>query len=227
MKIVFFGDSLTQGTFGVSYVAKVAAALPRLQLINAGVNGDTSLNLCRRVAKAVLAHQPDGVVVMIGVNDAMTFGEPGSRAYYRFVKRVPGGLITPAVFRENMRILLGKLVAAGVRVWVVLPPLEYSPASLAAMRAMNAAAQTVCQEFNLPTLDLLARLVTAPVPPRPAISYRTYQHNLRVALGYQQFDRLRDQGGFIYSFDGLHLTEAGAQIVADEMVHFLRAQAVS
>ncbi len=227
MKIVFLGDSLTQGTFGVSFVDKIAAVMPGHHFINAGVNGDTSLNLYRRVDKDVLAHQPDGAFVMVGINDAVSFSEPGSRAYYRFVKGVPGGHISPIAFRENLRALLGKLVVAQLRVWLALPPLEYRPEEVAALRKMNAYAQQVCQELNIPVLDLLARLTPEVVPQRPAINHWVYLRNLRVLLGRRHYNHLRDRGGFTYSFDGIHLTEQGAQAVADAIVPFLRVNGVT
>ncbi|MBI5666723.1 MAG: hypothetical protein HZC41_01840 [Chloroflexi bacterium] len=226
VKIVFFGDSLTQGTFGVSYVDKVAAAMPGHHFINEGMNGDTSLNLYRRVDEDVLAHQPDGVFVMVGVNDAVSFSEPVSRSYYRFVKRVPGGMVSPIAFRENMRALLGKLAAAQLRVWVALPPLEYRPEEVNMLRKMNAYAQHVCEELRIPVLDLFALLVPDTVPPRPPINHWVYLRNLRVLLGRRHYDELRDRDGFTYSFDGIHLTEQGAQAVADAIVPFLRANGV-
>ncbi|NWG15446.1 MAG: hypothetical protein HXY41_02310 [Chloroflexi bacterium] len=223
MKIVFLGDSLTQGTFGVGYVDRVAAALPGHRFINEGVNGDTSLNLYRRVEKDVLAYRPDGVFVMVGVNDALSLSEPAIRTYYRFAKRVPGGLVSPIAFRENMRALLGKLAHAGLMIWVALPPLEYRPAQVAALRELNAYAGQICAELDIPALDLMAALVSADVPERPPVSRRFYLRSLPVMLGGRQFDRLRDEGGFTYSFDGIHLTADGAQRFADNIVPFLRA----
>lgn len=226
MKIVFFGDSLTQGTFGVSYVDRVAAAMPGHHFINAGVNGDTSLNLYRRVDQDVLAHQPDGVFIMVGVNDAVSFSERASCPYYRFVKRVPGGMISPVAFRENMRALLGRLVVTQFRVWVALPPLEYRPEEIAMLRKMNAYAQQVCEELSVPVLDVLSHLVPASVPARPPINHWAYLRKLRVMLYRRHYDDLRDRGGFAYSFDGMHLTEQGAQAVADLVVKFLRGHGV-
>ena len=65
MKIVFFGDNLTQGAYGANYVNKVASAMHGHHFINQGANGDTSLNLFRRVEDDVIAQKPDGVFIMI------------------------------------------------------------------------------------------------------------------------------------------------------------------
>ena len=224
MKIIFFGDSLTQGTFGASYVDKVAAAMRGHHFINQGVNGDTSLNLFRRVEKDVLSERPDGVFIMIGVNDAVSAVEPGSRFYFRLMKRLPRGQVSAISFRENMRALLGKLVAAQIKIWVALPPVEYNPATVTALRQINDYANTICGEFNISVLDLMVALTPKDVPARNSIGVSQYTQNLIIRLGLDKnFEQHRAAGSFTYSFDGFHLTEKGAQQVADLIVPFLRA----
>ncbi len=227
MKITFFGDSLTQGTFGASYVDKVAADMRGHHFINQGVNGDTSLNLYRRVDKDVIAEKPDGVFIMIGVNDAVSSVEPQSRPYYRFIKCLPHGQVSPVSFRENMRAMLGKLIAAQIKTWVALPPIEYRPEQIKTMRQMNDYAAGLCREFNIPALDLMAALTPKDIPARSAIGLSQYRRNLLIQLGLDKdFEKHRAAGGFTYSFDGIHLTENGAQQIADLIVPFLRANGV-
>lgn len=227
MKIIFFGDSLTQGTFGASYVDKVAAAMRGHQFINQGVNGDTSLNLYRRVEREVIAARPDGVFIMVGINDAVSSVEPKSRPYFRFIKRLPHGQISPIAFRENMRALLGRLIAAQIKIWVALPPIEYSLEQVKTLRQMNAYTGEICQGFNLPTLDLMAALTPQDIPARPAVGMMHYRKNLLIRLGLDKnLEQYRIAGGYTYTFDGIHLTDNGAQQVADLIVPFLRANGV-
>ena len=90
--IVFIGDSITDADrrhpaytpFGCGYVHFVANALlakyPRLNLniINTGVGGDTILDLRRRWDADCLAHRPNLLSVLIGINDAWYLTtEPG------------------------------------------------------------------------------------------------------------------------------------------------------
>ncbi|MEO8607521.1 MAG: GDSL-type esterase/lipase family protein [Chloroflexota bacterium] len=223
MKIIFFGDSLTQGTFGASYVDKVAAAVRGHHFINQGVNGDTSLNLFRRLDKDVLADKPDGIFIMIGVNDAVSAVESGSHLYFRFMKKLPRGQVSPISFRENMRALLGKLVAAQIKTWVALPPIEYNPATVTTLRQMNEYTSVICREFNIPVLDLMAAMTPKEVPARNAVGLSQYSQNLLIRLGLDtNYEKHRAAGSFSYSFDGTHLTENGAQQMADLIVPFLR-----
>jgi lysophospholipase L1-like esterase len=227
MKIIFFGDSLTQGTIGVGYVDKIARVLRGHHFINQGVNGDTSLNLYRRVDQDVIAERPDGVFIMIGINDAVSSVESGSKLYFRFVKRVRGGQLSPISFRENMRALLGKLVAAQIKTWVALPPIESNPAQVNTLREMNAYTAEICREFGIPTLDLMAQMTPKTIPERPMSSVGNLRANLFGLLWRDKYyDTQREAGGFSYSFDGIHLTDTGAQRMADLIAPFLRANGV-
>lgn len=225
MKIVFIGDSLTQGIHGANFVNKVAAALRGHHFINEGVNGDTSLNLFRRVNPDIIDHQPQGAFIMIGVNDALSYSEPRLRLYYRFSKRIRGGQITPIAFRENLRAALMKLQLAQIKIWVALPPVEYRPEVVQALRRMNDAAAEVCAEMNVPALDLMAMFTPAEIPDRPPINYSYLLRLLTVRP--DGYEHARATGGFAYTFDGIHLTEDGAQRMADAIVPFLRQNGVS
>jgi lysophospholipase L1-like esterase len=223
MKLVFLGDSLTQGTQGVGYVDKLAALMRGHTFINQGINGDTSLNLYRRVGEAVIAEKPDGCLVMIGINDAASHAEPVSRPYYRLVKHIPQGHISPIAFRENQRAVLMKLQHAGIRTWVALPPVEYRPALVNTLREMNDLHRDLCAELNIPTIDLMAALTPATVPERHPMRLAQYRIGLRVALGFKGYEALQQAGGYSYSFDGIHLTDAAAIRIAALLADFLRA----
>jgi lysophospholipase L1-like esterase len=226
MNIVFFGDSLTRGNLGISYVNKVAAALPNHRFINKGVNGDTTLNLYRRVSRDVLDLKPDAVFMMVGCNDAISFAEPGSHLYFRIMKGLPAGQVSPIAARENIRAILSRL--ASIPTWVGLPPVEYNPNMVKAMSTFNSNTAAICREMRVPALDLMAKLTPASVPERKPITLANYQQNLLLLLiGKSAYKRLHDAGKFTYSFDGFHLTEDGAQRFADLIVTFLRANGVT
>jgi lysophospholipase L1-like esterase len=225
MRIVFFGDSLTAGTYGANFVDKVAAALPDHEIINAGVNGDTSLNLRDRLASDVLAHQPDAVFILVGINDATAYSEPGTRPYYRLGKHVPEGILTPDDYRENMRTMLTQLAAAGIRrVWVGLSPVEVRPVLVAAVQQFNTELAALCRELDVPALDMFTPLVPEAVPERPSMGIGHFRKVAETKLTGSPYDRLRDTGGYTYTFDGIHLTEGGAARFADLILAFLREQ---
>ena len=69
--IICFGDSLTRGLGaapGHDYPSLLAEALGR-DVINAGVNGDTTRDALQRLTADVLARTPQLVIVQFGGND--------------------------------------------------------------------------------------------------------------------------------------------------------------
>jgi lysophospholipase L1-like esterase len=202
---------------------KTAARLPGHTFINRGVTGDTSLNLYRRIDDDVIAEKPDGVFVMCGINDASSIAEAGSRPYYRFVKKIPGGNIGSNGFRENMRAIFSKLAQLHIPVWVALPPVEYRPEFVEALRNLNSITATLSAEQGFKTLDLLTAMTPSFVPARAPLNMEQFRIGMEVMVGLHRYEERRVAGGFSYSFDGVHLVEAGASRMAGLVADFLRA----
>jgi len=102
--IVFAGDSITDSgrlqfpPLGSGYVYffhnLLLATHPevRVNVVNAGVSGNTVLDLKSRWEDDVLSHNPDWVSVLIGINDVHRHlaGEPGldPESYYRNYREI-------------------------------------------------------------------------------------------------------------------------------------------
>ena len=85
MKIVFFGDSITdcdrdrndEASLGNGYVKILADKLlpiypdMDIELINKGISGDEVCDLLARVDEDVISLRPDAVVIMIGINNTI------------------------------------------------------------------------------------------------------------------------------------------------------------
>ncbi len=85
MKIVFFGDSITdcdrdrndEKSLGNGYVKVLADKLRPIypdmdiELINKGVSGNEVCDLLARARHDVIDYQPDAVVIMIGINNVI------------------------------------------------------------------------------------------------------------------------------------------------------------
>ncbi|MFC2158446.1 SGNH/GDSL hydrolase family protein [Acidobacteriota bacterium] len=69
MKIAFFGDSLTEGFPGASYLHILGQKLPDVQLLNYGKGGDTALSLFRRIRRLSLPDDLEASFIWVGVND--------------------------------------------------------------------------------------------------------------------------------------------------------------
>jgi lysophospholipase L1-like esterase len=222
MKIVCLGDSLTWGQYGGSYVDALARLLPQHSWINAGVGGDTVINLLRRIENDVLPHQPDEILVMVGGNDAISNVYPATRPYYKSSKGIPDGIVTLAQFDTAYRDLLIQLQAHHVSCRVVLPPAEYSQALHEMLTRFNAQALQAAQSLNIPTLDLLTRFAPPSFPQRPPLGLDTIQLiGKRGREGWDDYEGERIRGGFTITFDGLHPTPEGAEIIAQHLAAFI------
>lgn len=73
--IVCIGDSLTYG-YGVStkssWVELLRNRLGNVKVINAGVNGDTTIGMVNRFTEDVVYNNPDIVIILGGTNDFLT-----------------------------------------------------------------------------------------------------------------------------------------------------------
>ncbi len=224
MKIVCLGDSLTWVGYGGSYFQSLVPLLPEHELINAGVGGNTVVNLLRRVEGDVIAHQPDGVFIMVGGNDAVSYSQPKTRSYYRQAMELPEGMVTPELFARAYRDLITTLHAAHILVWIGLEPNEYNATTAAALRDYNASAAQIAESFSVPVLDLMAHFPPDDLPDRPDLDVGfILTIGAREKRGWNDYETARVEGGFQFTFDGLHLTPATAQRAAELIAEFLRA----
>lgn len=72
MKIICIGDSLTYG-FGVplskNWYSKLKDHYKSFDIVNKGINGDTTAGMLSRFNKDVLSFKPDLCIIMAGTND--------------------------------------------------------------------------------------------------------------------------------------------------------------
>ena len=108
MKIVFFGDSITdcdrdrsdETSLGNGYVKVLADKLRPIypdmdiELINKGVTGNEVCDLLARVQRDVIDLSPDAVVIMIGINNTLHRFKYGKELNYKQLERDLTALIT-------------------------------------------------------------------------------------------------------------------------------------
>jgi lysophospholipase L1-like esterase len=247
LRIVFFGDSLTEGTHGASYLAVLrsmlaqAPALSHVALINVGVGGDTVENLRRRLATDVTARDPNRVVVLIGANDCTTWlirrglWRPivfwRTRRYFAREKGVSGA-ITPQRFEAGLRALVTEIRSqTQARLALCTPPpqgVEPRSPRWRLMARYAGAIRRVAVEMDCDLIDLHARwsAVAREVP------RRTLRQRWRALLGALRGDGASDietlahERGYILTFDGVHFSARGAALAAEVMRDWLASVAM-
>ena len=106
MKIVFFGDSVTDcnrvyddpTNLGEGYVKYTTESLTNnfddidFEFINRGISGNRTCDLLARLDNDVIAHQPDIMTILIGINDTwckFDMNDPTSAEQFRQVSLIP------------------------------------------------------------------------------------------------------------------------------------------
>ncbi|MCB9450834.1 MAG: hypothetical protein H6672_05310 [Anaerolineaceae bacterium] len=221
MRLVFMGDSLTWGGYGGNFVDEVAQLLPAHEVINAGIGGNTVINLLARLDD-MLALEPDGVFVMTGGNDAISYSQPGVRTYYRLTHGAPDGRMTPDLFTRSYRDLLTRLQLHYIQTWVGLESTEYSGELAETLQMFNALAAEEARALNVPVLDLTAYFPPGTQSHHPPVTEEYIGLiGKRARAGWSDYERERERGGFTWSFDGMHITPAAARRMGAVIVDFL------
>lgn len=245
MRIVFFGDSLTEGVDGASYLrllerrVREDARLGDVELVNAGAGGDTVVNLARRMERDVVPYQPDWVVVFIGVNDCATYLNSRSlptlttyrsRRYFRDVKGVPQP-VSPERFRDGLRIVVeGIRARTPARVAICTPSTHGESLRSRAWRTLDryaAMARLVASERGCPVIDVRAALARelAGLPER-SLTVRLRAAGVRPSEG-MDVETVARRRGYVLTYDGVHYTARGAALVADVFEQWLLSTAAA
>ena len=198
MKILFFGDSITESgrnllepnDLGVGYV-KIAAGKLRLlypdrkiEVVNRGVGGNRTADLLLRVQEDVIGEHPDYIVLQAGVNDV----------WCRFSL---GEVVTPEQFESNYRELVKELKATGAKLILIEPyvlPIGDKQRFRPFLNKFNAIIRAIAEEQKLTLIpvDEIFTGVTQDIDPRQ------------------------------FSTDGVHPTHRGCRYIADLVIKELR-----
>ena len=222
MRITFLGDSLTWGGYGGDFVAVVEERMPQHEIINAGVGGDTVVNLMRRVDDVLDETQPDVMFVMVGGNDATSYHMPKTRGYYKKTKQLDDGCVTPDEFKITYRDLLQTIQLAFVQPLVGLAPTEYSRELIQYKRGYHTIARDIAKSLKVPVLDLdLPFTPHNPIDREPVDIGFIQQIGTNVSRGWTDYEQMRRQYGYTFTFDGMHLLPESAVEFAGMLVPFL------
>ncbi len=94
--LVFLGDSITQG-----WGDDMGGAFAGVKVANRGISGDTTRGVLIRMDEDVLALDPEGVVILIGINDLEEDADPETAA-------------------ANLKLILAKLKAHNPKMPIIL-----------------------------------------------------------------------------------------------------------
>lgn len=198
MKIVFFGDSITDcgrdrndiHSLGNGYVKVLADKLrpiypdTDIELINKGVSGDEVFDLLRRVEVDVAALKPDVVVVMIGINNTVHQFKNDKKLDLK-------------QFEFDLKELIKRLKRDGTTVIFLEPFLLPAPDKLR-MRKLFDSELAIIKKVAMKSCD-------------EYVAYDEMFNGLCERLPYSE-----------YSLDGVHPTHRGSRLIADQAIKAIR-----
>jgi lysophospholipase L1-like esterase len=233
MRIAFFGDSLTSGIPGSSYLSIMRRRLPEHTLINLGRGNDSAVSLYRRVAAMHFNGPFDLAFLWVGVNDV--FGR--ARRLHRSFNALMGQRRARDLdeFRSSYRATLDILCQHAGRVIAVSPlmrgeePDNHWNRRLAILS--SAVEELATQYERVEFLDLRPTFFQK-LADLPSSGYRP-QSPVHVVLDAltlrndEQVDRVAARRGLRVTLDGVHLNSVGARLAADAFVQVIEMQGTS
>ena len=228
MRIGFFGDSLTAGRPGSSYVALLRKRFPDDTLVNLGRENDTVVSLYQRIVRLRFEEVFDLAFLWIGVNDLPA--KP--TRLHRFANTLVGQRRSKdmAEFRAYYGATLDHVCRIAERVTTVSPVLRGEDLDNRWNSQLGTLSTTIeeltAQHEQAEYLDLRP-VFAQELGSRPISSYvpRSAVHVVLDALTLrtgEQIDRKATQRGLHLTLDGLHLNSAGAEIVAEAFANVIR-----
>ena len=205
MKIVFFGDSITDAgrvredslynsylNFGCGYVAQVGGALlyenpAKYEIKNRGISGNKIADLYARIKRDVWALEPDVVSILVGVNDVWhddgSSEERYKKIYKAIIEETKQNLPNAKIMLVEPFILDGEVVLNDYERFSKV----YNYAKIV---------KEVAKEYNLPLVLLQQELLNQSSKFEPKL----------------------------FAYDGVHPTIAGASIIAKEWLKVFKKE---
>ena len=175
-KIAWLGDSVTKGTGygGVTtaqtFASKVGMAngYAASDIINAGVNSDTSGGMLARLSADVIAFSPLVCVVQCGLNDWATG-------------------VSVATYRSNVAAIFSALKAAGIKPVGLSKMQRGSTADFSAYQAYLQALENECAAQGVNCVDLYREETDSYLYLTSAVFYANYVDTAHLTVAGHQF----------------------------------------
>jgi lysophospholipase L1-like esterase len=231
--VVLVGDSITHGTASADYVEMLAErpGMDRFVWVNAGINGQLAFNVLQRLDE-IIRCSPDFVTILIGTNDATALlSDADARRYTRLwdLPRAPD----PAWYRESLVAIVERLqTETDARLALLsLPTMGEDLDAIAHRRGAEHSQiiKDVATQAGVVYLPLQERMVDTLKAHSSMQRYSMdeFRKVMYVALAKRyllgrSWDEIAADNGFLLHPDHLHLSEAGAAMVADLIEGFVR-----
>jgi lysophospholipase L1-like esterase len=199
LKVIFFGDSITQQGAGKNgYIPKMDSLIKEqglsdnYELAGAGVSGNRIYDLYLRIETDVLEKKPDVVVIYIGINDV-------------WHKTTTGTGTEPNKYEQFYKAIIKKLQAQNIKIILCTPTIIGEKNDL-----------TNLQEGDLNKYSNIVRNI--------AKSLTLPVCDLRIAFTeYLKNNNPNNVEKGVLTVDGVHMNQTGNLLLATEMWQTIKA----
>lgn len=228
MKIAFFGDSITEGVLGVSYIDIMKKSLPDAELVNYGVGGDTVSSLKKRIQKIENLRSFDVFVLFVGVNDVL--GKINFQHRVMKVIKNQRPARNAVTFKAAYRKLIQHLLKYNKKI-IIIPPLllgedvrnnwnqlveEY--AKIVEEQAKFFTSIKFIDMRNMYVEQLKGKKISSYLP----LKLTSIKKDLDTLKIDSIIDSKSKERGLHLTLDGVHINSIGANILARELVFELQ-----
>jgi lysophospholipase L1-like esterase len=219
-KIVFYGDSITEGFPGDSYVRIMEKALPEHDFLNLGKGGDTVVSLYRRIVRNNLAVPAHIAILWVGVNDILV---KTSKLFpiLKLLRRQPWAGNQKSFIKYYRRIL-NILNRSSNKVFAISPLFigeDPNGRWNKELDALSKIVENLSSSYSSTTFINLKEKFTPLLPQENTTPYKPNKM-IRIILNAlfhrnpKQSENQEIHNGYYFTIDGVHLNKEGAELVA-------------
>ncbi|MBN1409702.1 MAG: hypothetical protein JW969_02585 [Spirochaetales bacterium] len=226
--VVCLGDSITQGIISTNYVNILQKKYTdRFIFVNSGVNGNLAYNLNIRLQPDCLDFNPDYVTILIGTNDVNSQESGKMMKKYRKQQKLPQ-VPDFSFYKDNLRKIIERVKnETRAKIGIMSLPLIGELLSSKVndrVKEYNALIREYADEYGIDYLPLYERqydYLKGLSDRHPGV--HTKKHMLKtISLMFRRsFDKIAALNGFHLSYDGVHMTTTGADLIVRCLSGFL------
>jgi len=228
MNIIFFGDSLTEGIPGISYLDILKEKLPKHNLVNAGKGGDTVISLYRRIKKMELKETYDIAFLWVGTNDILVHVSKK----YPIIKRccMKSWVKSTDDFSKRYQKILELISTNAKKIFVVSPAIigeDVDNKWNKKLGELSLEIKKISSEFkNVDYIDMHKEFISFLSGKKPSkfILNGVFRDIIAAWLFNipELVDKKSKRRGLYLTLDGAHLNTVGAKMVAKVFLRYIK-----
>lgn len=226
MRILFLGDSITEGVPGVSYVDIIKEEYQNWDIVNRGKGGDTARSLYKRILKMNDLEQFDKIFLFVGVNDV--FGRISIP--YKIIKVITRqkSAKTIQLFERHYETLIQKLLEVNNDI-VVIPPLligeDYNNRWNKEVKSLVDIVGKYVRQYSICYLDLYNEFRSYITKKSPSdylpMKVSELLKDVKSLTSTEMIDSKSKQRKLHLTLDGVHINSKGASMISKMIIEYI------